>query len=82
MRSPPTVAQVDLHMRLGEFKGLARRMIGVPVEEQRIYQDGALRPPCGCCRVYEDSHTLSHYDIREVRCTKRNAILNNRVLKL
>lgn len=67
IRCSLAVVHVDLHMRLEDFKRLVGKMAGVPVDEQRIYQEGVLRPPCGCCRVYEDSQSLSHYDIREVR---------------
>lgn len=54
-------------MCLEQFKRITEKMTGVPVKDQRIYQDSALRPPCGYCRTYEDSKSLSHYDIREVR---------------
>lgn len=67
MGRQPVVALVNLQMSLREFKSLTERLTDIPVEQQRIYQEGVLRPPCGCCRVYENVHTLSHYDIREVR---------------
>jgi hypothetical protein len=62
----PVTVLVDLEMRVAEFKGMVERVTGVAKGEQRFYQEECWLPPCQCCRVHKERHTLKHYHVKPV----------------